>query len=420
MHLVVCADSEECRTHMELKSYSDFSNERCTAMRRGSFVSPILESLEDRNCPSNLSFFFDGAGNLTITGNPDNVAGGLTVAVSAPNLVSVFDAFPPAPADLVLGPVPVSGNLMVRTGGLDDLVTVALNVGSSLNGNLMIDTGTGMDTAVILGTPGSTIGGDVWLSNINGMGNLVASTGGGPFVIGGSLRVNSAFENNDLFFNVSSVLVGRDVSILTGNGGDVITFGGATIGGSVSAQLGNALSPQSFTLSNTSVGGRLTYQGGNGDDEAVSLTGSTIGGSALVNLFGTFGINSFSFDGASAIGGGLTLFGGSGTDQINTFAGTLAGNLFASLGGGDNDLNLTGSSLLGSSITYFGGAGTDDLTFAPTTAPLTRLFASLGAGTDSFALDTSGLMSLFIDFGADTDTFTQMVPLPMLASLLNL
>ncbi|MGF1581942.1 MAG: hypothetical protein ACFCD0_21665 [Gemmataceae bacterium] len=381
-------------------------------MRQGQLTNLNFLELEDRFCPSSFNLFSDGLGNVTIA---SDTSGAISVVASAPGLIDVFSSVPPASANLVFDDLPVLGNLTLRTGGLNDNIAVVLNPGASINGDLTIDSGIGTDSVLLGGDAGSTIGGNVSLRNAN----TVSVSGTGVFSIGGSILVNSFQENDNSSFTLSNVFVGRDVSVQTGNGGDIVMLSGSVIGGSASAFLGNALTSQSFMLDGSSVGGRLSVLTGNGDADAITLTAASVGGPAYVNMFNGFGTNQFSFDADSSIGGSLVLLGGSGTDQVNTFEGILAGNFYANLGGGQNDLDFTGSSLFGTSISYFGGAGDDGILFEPATISQARLFASLGAGADSVALNTSGLQGLFLDFGAGSDTFTQTVPLPLFAVVFN-
>ncbi len=376
-----------------------------------------LETLERRDCPTPLNFFFDGAGNLTISGTPDPI--GLSVEVNAPNLVTILDGVTP-----VLTSVPVAGNINVRTGGTNDLVGVLVAPGATIGGNLSIDTGGGDDAVLVLGADGS-IGGDVVLSNFE------ASPGGGItnlgtfFTIGGSVRVNALFNNTGLAFDISGVTIGRDVSLQTGNGDDDISISGSFIGGNVSSMQGNFVLGQTFNIDSSSIGGSLSYLGGSGGplgNELVSFDTAFIGRSANVNLGSGFGTNTFQFSAGSLIGGSLTVFGGAGDDDLSAFDGDVAGGVMISLGGGTNSLSVTGA-LTGAFFNYLGGSGADSVNFAPAAGSASpRIYALLGAGDDAFNLDTTNALPVFgfIDFGSGADTFTSLGSLLFPLTLRNL
>src|SRR5262249_28448870 len=106
-------------------------------------LKPQLEFLESRDCPAPLTFVFNGAGILQITGHVDNANGGLQVVATGPNQFNVIDGVTPA-----LTGAFVPGNISITTDSSDDSILIDLTNGS-MNGGLRVDTSTGNDSLLI-------------------------------------------------------------------------------------------------------------------------------------------------------------------------------------------------------------------------------------------------------------------------------
>ncbi len=350
-------------------------------------IRPCLETLEDRLTPS-YALFFDGLGNLSISGTPTTPGGAMIdIIVTAPGTYDItLDGNP------IGTPLVALGNLDIRVNSpTTDMITIDLG-GNSIPGNLSITTGVGDDMVAVFG-PGS-IGGNV---RLDGVDTYIQDS----VTVGGNFYSNTR-DNEIAFFDFFASFIGGNLTHISGNNIDNVNIGETFVGGSVYLNLG--FDENGFTLDGLSfIGSNLTYFGGSAGDD-LSLDG-TIGGNAYLNMAPALDLFTNTFEFTGSIGGSLTYIGGLGADEILTFSGALAGSAYFNMGGGDNTLDTTGASISGPSFTYFGGFNTDTLTLDGTWA-LTRVFASLGAGDDEFTLGPIDLSFLYVDFGVGTDTFT--------------
>ncbi|MGF1578441.1 MAG: hypothetical protein ACFCD0_03670, partial [Gemmataceae bacterium] len=355
--------------------------------------SPLsLETLEDRYCPT-LNFFFDGLGNLTVTGTPNGM---LTVASPSSGMFSFTDN------TSTRGPFAAPGNLSLQfgTSAADDTIMIDL-MGNSIGGNLTINTGTGFDTVILasLAPAVSTISGNV---NLNGVNSLTTV----DLTVGGNLFASHSFEHpaTPNGYALGGTALGGSFNYLGGNNVDIVSFSAGIlspttfVGGNTTLSLGNGASlvgQDPFM----SFGNNLSVTAGSGDDN-VSLNGFT-GGSVYFNAGG--GNNVLSFSGS--IGGNVTWIAGSG-DDVSAFTGSVAGNAFFSLGGGNNGVTFDGS-VFGRQFSYFGGSGEDNLTFNGS-APLAQLIGQFAAGNDEFTLGASADQSrIIVDLRPLDDTITK-------------
>ena len=86
-----------------------------------------LEQLEDRNCPAPLTFAWDYAGNLRISGNLTDT---LNIVATAANTFDISEGVTP----ILTGAI-VPGNLTITTGTAADAIFIDLSAGS-LSGGL--------------------------------------------------------------------------------------------------------------------------------------------------------------------------------------------------------------------------------------------------------------------------------------------
>ncbi len=363
-----------------------------------------LEFLESRTCPAPLNFFFDGAGNLRVTGTPDIL--GLTFTAVADNTFDIDDGF-----TSVFTAVEIPGNISVNLNPVPgffpgDSVTFDLGA-NSMNGGISVSTGSGDDIVTITST-GGFIGGNVTTTAVDFVGATLVN-------IGGNVLINNQNSSGATFVTFDGGSVGGNFTALGRSGGSALDlnsvalggfFGGTPVGGNVFVNFNN-VGTNRFNLDPTSaIGGNLTYLGGNGND-SITLEGA-IGNSVSLNLGG--GTNDLLASAGSLIGGNLAMVSGLGTDSVS-FGGTIGRNLYFNLGGGANTLDFTGVSG-GSAFTYIGGFGVDSVTFGfGANAQRARLFLNLSLGDDFFELGTGAITSLFADFGFGSDTFMNSVGL---------
>lgn len=362
-------------------------------MRSSPRVRPSFEWLERRDCPAPLNVFFDSAGNLQVVGT---ATGTLALSINAAGDVNVIDDALGTPVDLGTYN---SANVTVRLGNQNDNVLVDLSGGGSLSGRLSIDTANGSDTITVAGA-GGMIGGDLYLSNANqsSVSDITVNGRVAWTAEGSSLANTLTLSSATLDGNVTA----RSAAALSAG----VSLTSTTIGGGLNAVLGSSNLNTLQIDDTSSVAGNLTYTGGSGG-ETVTIAGQ-IAGNALINMGNAVGItvNDFDFLATGSILGSLNVIGNSGADSVDTFLGTVLGNLSVRLGNGNNSLTL-GGTILGSSIVYIGGNNQDTLTFAAAAAaPGASLTAYLGNAADTFALNSAALARALVDGGFGTNTFT--------------
>ncbi|MGF1583039.1 MAG: hypothetical protein ACFCD0_27280, partial [Gemmataceae bacterium] len=255
--------------------------------------------LEARDCPA-LNYFFSPTG-LSIMGTPDNANGGLTVNVTAPNLITIMDG-----AATPLMNIPFGGNLRITTSGADDIVNIVLGAGAGISGNLDVNTNGGVDNVMVTGSGGNTIGGNVNYTGVNTTGAAFTNV-----IIGGSLTMNSATENFDQTAVFTATTIGGNFTYLGGNNplSENITFGTTTVGGNAYVNMAGGVNAFLLTDPTSTIGGSLTFVGGSSDD-TVQLDGF-VGGSVNLQLSGSLlAGNSVTVAATGGVGGSFTVFGG--------------------------------------------------------------------------------------------------------------
>ncbi|NBU74129.1 MAG: hypothetical protein EBS30_02690 [Planctomycetes bacterium] len=179
----------------------------------------------------------------------------------------------------------------------------------------------------------------------------------GATILGNTLlNVYAADTDNSVTLagNADTLLQGN-LTIIAGNGADTILAGSAndtTISGSVSMNLGNGTN--NVTLDNGTIAGSMTIYGGNGND-VINIGGTTaftINGSLTVSVGNTVGAatdqNELQLT-DTTVGGSVTYIGGSGVDSVALVETTsIANSLNVYLGAGADELSL-------------GAAGADDV-----------------------------------------------------------
>lgn len=384
--------------------------------RQQNLTSPVLEILEDRNCPAPLTFRFDTLGNLTIQGNFSENAGvpSLEIIATGANTFDIIDGTTTALSDIT-----VTGSISIYTNDpRDEFVLVDLGglnaVDASINGNLNVSLGAGDDTVMFdFNSPfSSSIGGNVTFNGVNTVDGVLFELG---VNIGGSFTINNSLENVGDNIFVTTANIGNNFTYRGGNLSNSILFDSVQMGGSFFASMGNG-GIQFVDFVDSSIGGMVNIQAGSGND-AISVDASNIGSNLYLSLGG--GVNSLDF--AGTLGGGLTYIGGSDDDIVVIDNAVIGGSLYFNMGNAGssngNQMVMTNSAVNGSSITYSGGIGVDYVEFgAGTVTNQARFTAQMGVGDDTFTLDSDSLGYLYIDFGLpgpnDADTFVPNIPGP--------
>ena len=371
---------------------------------------PTIDNLENRTVPT-VDLLFDGMGNLQIIGQPD---GDLEVNFTGIDTFNVVDGG----TTITTNPIEISGSLSIRTQGpAADNIFIILD-GNLLTGNLSVETESGSDSISFNEDPLMNVTSGTILGNVslNGMSFVnIVNLG-----IGGNLSIREA-KNFAADVVLSDSSVGSNVTLSTGNESDSLEMNGTFIGSNVNIRMGNF--DNGFTVDDASaIGGSVNYIGGSGQDN-VQLEG-IIGGNVSVRLGVSDQVfNSFILTGT--IGRNLTVFGGASDDTVEIGDSAfvmgdprtiIGGNVYINLSHSDplgfNSLDVfEGATIGGSSLTYIGGVG-DDVVDLDGEFNRTRIYASLGLSgimADEFELgaNLSGQLSyLYIDFGFGPNLFT--------------
>jgi len=255
----------------------------------------------------------------TVTLDPD------TAATNTINLVSLQISNPMAESSV---------NTITLTGDTTTGDTVTINGSFNYTGNMRND-----DIAI----DGATILGNTLLS-------LYGADTDNTVTL--SANADTALEGN--------------LTIIAGNGADTIAASAATttIDGSVIMNLGSGLN--SVTLDDGTIAGNMTIYGGNGDDTVNigSTVAFNINGSLTVSLANTAsaaGKNELQLT-DTIVGGSVTYIGGSGIDSVELVGtSTVANSLSVYMGAGADELSLTDTTVdLGALFADFGVDLIDD------------------------------------------------------------
>ncbi|MFO0845411.1 MAG: hypothetical protein U0797_24010 [Gemmataceae bacterium] len=329
-----------------------------------------VECLEGRITPAVSVRFYSGL--LMIQG--DNAANNLKVTETAPSTFKVENNLKS------VGTFKFS-NLFITMGNRND--NVELRVATALTGRLQVSLGNGADKFLALGTAaGARIGGDVYvnagLSAIPPGGNVF------PFLydqemnfqsinVGGSVTAIGSVGSGTELLNFQQGRIGRNITAvnifqtslgLFSDAGQAVSVGGDVSVTNVQKNTdsrsnspprvgGNGLNFYAGSV----VNGNVNYTGGNGIDRVFlpqdfdNVAAVTVGGNVNVNVGGgtsntlSLGTGNNTLDtggvsvGAALIGGNVTYTGGAGIDRLFCDSGTeVGGNLYASLGEGDNQV----------------------------------------------------------------------------------
>lgn len=221
------------------------------------------------------------ANNITLTG--DATANAVTINGSFNYTGNMRDD------NIAIDGATILGNTVLNLYGadIDNTVTLAIAADTLLQGNLTIIAGNGADTILAGSANDTTINGSVSMNLGSGTNNVTLDNG----------------------------TIAGNMTVYGGNGNDVINIGGTaafTINGSLTVSVGNTV-------------------GGVADQNELQLTDTTVGGS--VTYIGGSGIDSVTLDGTSTtVANSLNVYLGAGPDELTLEAAVDVGALFVDFG----------------------------------------------------------------------------------------
>jgi hypothetical protein len=322
--------------------------------------------------------------SITFSGNPTNYAGNLLInSGNGADSITLNGG--------VSDPTITNGNVTVLTGLGND----SLSLSGSIGGSLTYDSTYGNDT-VTIATGGVTVGGSASLTELQ---NLTLT---GAFTVGGSLNLTNLSAGFPLDVTGAGALtVGSATGSLqsltvTGGAGSnkFIPTGVVSVTGNASFSFTQSVGNNLFTLpAGSSVGGNLSYNGGNGGDTVTLATGDSIAGNATLNLGN--GANALVLNEAWLVAGNMTIVEGNGANAAFSIGGTtlatealVAGNLSITQGNGNN-LGVTVNSPPAGMMIYHGGNGTDTLDLEGPAGSVYDVYLTFGTGTNTLTFDST-------------------------------
>jgi hypothetical protein len=300
-------------------------------------------------------------------------------------------------------PVQIGGNVTIaaKAGALGNGDRLQVGGGTKIQGGLS----TSQVDQVSIGEqngPLTTVGGNVSIT-ITGAtpGTLVTAYGsfGKAFTVNAAASTTTGVNS----FSTAGVAAGIDTTI----GGNLSVTLGTAQGGNIFEILGtggqNAIvnGSASFTSSNRAVtpltdlftiegivNGNATLNMGGGDNDVFFGTSGYVGGNLTIRAEGG-GINNLNLDGTVGNGG------------------TLSGNVFISLGNGNNTVDVNSDAIAGK-LTYRGGNGTNTLKLNPPSAITFNVDFLFGTGTNTLdLLSANTTLTGFVTGSGGNNTFNQ-------------
>lgn len=404
---------------------------------------PRLEMLEDRWVPATVH---DVVGDLLISAQ----SGPLTVTVSAtvPGQVAVHDNGGTVTysdvgnlieitgsnlADTITfsgNATDYAGNVLISSGNGADVVTLnggagttitngsvtvvsglgndTLNLNGSIGGSLVYDSTYGNDTVVTTGA--TTVGGNATLTQLQNLTLTNALTVKGSLTL---TNISAGFPLDVTGAGALSVGTASDVlqslSVTGGAGADkFVPTGIVTVTGNATFSFTQSVGASALTLAaGSSVGGNLSYNGGNGADTVTLAATDAFAGNVTLNMGN--GANVLALNSAWTVAGNMTISQGNGSNVAYTVGGLVAGNLSISQGNGVNG-TVTVSSPPAGMMIYHGGNGTDSLDLEGAAGSVYDVYLTFGTGTNTLAFDTANTGITFtgtVVGSGGTNTFTQ-------------
>jgi len=406
---------------------------------------PQLETLEERWVPATVKntfgdlFISNQNGPLTVTvstttagqvtvkdnGSPVTYSGvGSLIEITGTNLPDsiTFNGFT----------ANYAGNLLVLSGNGTDIVNLngggtgnfitngsvlvdstidnndQLNLNGNIGGSLTYFSQYGFDNVVTTGA--TTVSGN---ASLTGLQNLTLTS---AFTVKGSLNLTNISAGFPLDVTGAGALsVGTSANVfqsLTVSGGanadKFIPTGVVSVTGNATFSFTQSVGHSALSLAGgSSVGGNLSYYGGNGGDTVTLAALDTVAGNATLILGN--GANTLNLNSAWEVAGNLTISEGNGANGAFTIGGTVAGDETVTQGNGVNGtVELTGPS--SGVFTYHGGNGTDSVDLQGPAGEVYDVYITFGTGTNTLAFDTTntGLTYLgYVSGSGGTNTFTQ-------------
>ncbi len=260
--------------------------------------------------------------------------------------------------------VNINGPLLITTGAGNDSINVD-NVNPTA---LVINSGAGYDTVLVGYNGPVTVRGPVVASNVNlfGLGNN--NLDGPPVVVQGLVNATTDFSNNVNDIDVEPEATIRGDFFASELGAHETVSMAGTVLGSLFATLGNSADNEVLIPDGATVGGNVLITANPGAGTVTSIGAATIGGTVTANMGN--GANVFAIH-AKVLGASIAYFGGTGADDVSFDTGASApgAHLFVNLGNGTNSFALN-SNDLGAAVIN-GGFGTNSVTSSvPVTFPV--------------------------------------------------
>lgn len=319
----------------------------------------------------------------------DQIYANYTSRIGGSLLINV--ASTPVPGTTVVGIGNGTGGAAGVSKIADDLIikngnnSISLSLGAAnqpLNIGRNLQVTSGSDTVI----------GSVYnLTSVN-VGKAISVTGGagidrlnnGSLNSGTSMTFNMGNGGNGAGDVVGSLNVGSNLVMNYGSGNDIISIGYADVGGSTTINAGAGLDTLStqFIYSGTT----FAYNGGEGGNGGIGNPDVINLSSCKGNVTITSGGGNDAFIIAGQLLKNLTVSTGSGNDTVNLNEIIVLGNLAVTTGLGDDTVNAAGLLILGSTSILTGG-GSDTLSMNGTSSYHLRVTINLGgAGTDNDTL----------------------------------
>jgi hypothetical protein len=377
-------------------------------MRLNRSNRPSLEVLEDRWVPASFTWIGSGS-TLTLT-QTSAAIGALTITDNVSS-VTVSDAGDGSTATVSLvGFSNLTVNLLST-----DRTALTYNLGAARSGNVTLNIANASARGLTFNPGGNTIGGNLTITGGNG--NLLV-TETSALLLGGNATLNGGLSL-DVFNAIgTTVTIGGNFTL---NKVNVVALGsGSVIGGSLLFNDSGEFTPNTLTLTGTTIGSNLSYTGGSSTDIIVLNMASVVGGNLSVN-FGTqtSGSSELGINGTSQVAGSVAVIGGNLGTQSVTLATTATVNGSASfnMGSATNTIRWTGI-FTGSTFYYTGGASVDTIVYTPAAGSANARFtANLGASNDSVTFGSGAGAATnpsfaYIDFGAGLDSVLGTINFP--------
>jgi hypothetical protein len=332
-----------------------------------------LRALDDRITPATaaysavtqtLTIVAAQADQLVVSAVPNKPTGYLNVTETQAN-ATVFNSTGKNQSVRVL--VVRFGN--TNTGSL------TLDATTRIGGGLVVSGGTGVTTVDVAGTVGGNI---IYTANpIQGLGAIDQVTLEPTASVGGNVSLVLGDGPNLVRLRGGTIRGNLGVSATTGNDTIQVTEAGdLTVNGSVNFNLGDGNNTVLGMATHViQVGGNFTYTGGVGND-TFDLDGSgtilDVRGDARFTLGTPLGFDSNQANFEALYARNATFIGGAGADSVEVSGALgITSNLAVSLGNGENSFtsNLLGSgaNTIGGSFIYTGGANGDAVSLDNTT-----------------------------------------------------